>query len=109
MDLVTLAMAAALGGGSGGGGSSGGVLVVSIDMETMALDKTYNELYAALASGMIPVLITTDDGGGMPLYLSHVLADLQYLASFSGIGEGATQYDFSADTADEPLVLDTGD
>lgn len=43
MDLVTLAMAAAMGGGGGGGSSGGGVLVVHVD-ENEVLDKTWQEI-----------------------------------------------------------------
>ena len=49
MDLVTLAMAAAMGGGGSGGGSSGGVLVVrgtTTDGVT-TLDKTWQEIVDA--------------------------------------------------------------
>lgn len=49
MDLVTLAMAAAMGGGGGGGSSGGGVLVVH-DVEG-TLDKTWQEIHDAMLSG----------------------------------------------------------
>lgn len=34
-------------GGGGGGGTGGGVLVVGLDMQTMTLDKTWNEINSA--------------------------------------------------------------
>ena len=37
----------AMGAKSGGGGSSGGVLVVGLDMQTMTLDKTWQEIVDA--------------------------------------------------------------
>ena len=58
MDLVTLAMAAAMGGGGSGGGSSGGVLVVN-DTE-WTLDKTASEIMAAGEAGIV-VIKSEDD------------------------------------------------
>lgn len=51
--------------GSGGGSSGGGVLVVHIDDDTGALNKTWQEITNALKSGTLPVICyETPDGGG---------------------------------------------
>lgn len=42
-------------GGSGGGSSGGGVLVVGVNWETGALDKTAGELLAAFTNGLVVV------------------------------------------------------
>lgn len=59
MDLVTLAMAAAMGGGGGGGSSGGGVLVVH-DVDG-TLDKTWQEIHDACLQG--PAFVLFVDSG----------------------------------------------
>ena len=39
-----------------GGGSGGGVLVVGMDTTTFTLDKTWQEIYDAMAAGQIAVI-----------------------------------------------------
>ena len=41
---------------AGGGSGGGGVLVVGLDMTTYALDKTWQEIYDAMAAGQIAVI-----------------------------------------------------
>lgn len=44
------------GGGGGGGGSSDGLFVITIDFDTMSLDKTFSEVKNAVLNN-IPILI----------------------------------------------------
>lgn len=41
------------GGGGGGGGFTGGVLVVGLNIETGALDKTWQEIHDAAQNGVV--------------------------------------------------------
>lgn len=66
MDILTLVLAKVLGGG-GGGSSGGGVLVVNVDEDTGALDKTWQEIHDA----SFAVIKTTDSNGS---YTSFIVA-----------------------------------
>lgn len=75
----------------GGGGSGGGVLKVGMDMETMALDKTYAEITAGYA-------VLCVEQGGMVQYAPLVgSADAAFTLLFLA---GNQQMTFVAESAD---------
>lgn len=47
-----------------GGGSGGGAYLVHYDSDTGALDKTWDEINAALASGIVEIVIASDEEFG---------------------------------------------
>ena len=63
---VTDGFRAAVGkaGGNAGGGSSGGAYLVHYDIITGALDKTWNEINAALALGIVEIVMASDEEFG---------------------------------------------
>lgn len=92
-------------GSGGGGGTGGGVLVVGIDMDTMTLDKTWNEI----ASAPYAVLKVQDEN---IVYYNFIFATEananNYRAIFATItlnGEVETM-PFGTDSADGyPLIV----
>lgn len=63
-------------GGSGGGSSGGGVLVVHY--ENGVLDKTWQEIHDAVASGQFVVIQSENDDGIFWNYISSVESDSNY-------------------------------
>lgn len=63
-------------GGGGGGSSGGGVLVVHY--ENGALDKTWQEIHDAVASGQFIVIQNENDDGIFWNYISSVESDSNY-------------------------------
>ena len=95
-----------------GGGSGGGVLVVHIDEEYSALDKTWQEIHDALAQGTSCVtLYTEDDDNVVQGLIASVAADeSEYVVVFADIAMGGTitYYQSTATSADGYPVLDMG-
>lgn len=99
---------------SGGGGSGGGVLVVGVDMTTHALDKTWQEIYDAMAAGQIAVIgYAMDAGDALIAGRSIVVQALGQSGSYSvaalavNINEAAVAT-FAASSADGYPVMQTG-
>lgn len=92
---------------SGGGGGGGvGVLEVSIDMQTMALDKTWNEINSAPFA-----VLKIETGGRFEWYtiVSMLSDEGNYLLSFAmPAAPDITFLEFSTDSADGYPVLDMG-
>lgn len=100
MDLVTLAMAAAMGGG-GGGGSSGGVYTVNVtwseDSSTATLDKTWQEIYDACIRG--PVFLLGEDSGGRVVYTVFIVIQMNDTGKYAVFANmGPDSLDFQTDT-----------
>lgn len=87
-----------------GGGSGGGVLVVSADLETMTLDKTWQEIFDA----DYPVItVLTGENDKVFLLITEVLVDTEfepatYLVNAGIVGNNSQ---FIADSADGYPVL----
>ena len=84
--------------GSGGGGG-GGVLVVTMDLGTGALDKTWNEINNA---DYCVAMNTSDGKSFMPIYEIYEDGDA-YFVSFTPLG--ATTVTFEASSADGYPVM----
>lgn len=63
--VLTVANGAWAAGNASGGG---GIFVIgsTYEEDTETLSKTWQEIYNALASGQLPVMIGTNEGGGQP-------------------------------------------
>ena len=87
--------------GSGGGGSGGGYLKVGIDMQTMALDKTWNEIYDALNAGYYVSVVTevTLNENVSQLYIYHAVKEIdEYHVDGCGFGSEIVSMRFSTDS-----------
>ena len=63
-------------GGGGGGSGGGGVVVVTMNMETMALDKTWQEIQTAMATSVVVIYQAAPDYGFWAhLYVTQVRSD----------------------------------
>jgi len=89
--------------GSGGGGG-GGALIATLNMQTMALDKTWNEINNADIA-----YISVSDGGGIIMMFVSLInhAALGYFVGAVGIHPeaGVTAFQFVADSADGYPVM----
>lgn len=89
-----------------GGGTGGGVLVCNLDKQTMALDKTWNEINSAFFA----VLRVLD--GSIVQYNSIVSTgygeDSYYVEFVSITGDGTVIIQFQTDSADGYPVMNMG-
>lgn len=97
-------------GSGGGGGTGGGVLVVGMDLETMTLDKTWNEINSALFG----VLRTQEDGVHYlyilgTTYKERVGGGTDYSVNFASITQDGTSIvEFVTTSADGYPVANMG-
>lgn len=81
-----------------GGGTGGGVLVVGLDIQTMTLDKTWNEIHDGLLVGVVTVVVISEENMEVSsIFVNNCVYDTEtskYLVSF--YEEGLPQ--FSADS-----------
>lgn len=87
-------------GSGGGGGTGGGVLVVTLDFDTLTLDKTWNEI----ASSSLAVLKVNADNAThfSTLYMTNILGENEFAVYFFRI-EGGSRIEsetFKASSAD---------
>lgn len=96
-----------MGAKSGGGGSSGGVLVVHIDMQTMALDKTWQEIVDAEYAVIVQSVGTTT----VYQYLANMekTGDTSYFVNaFMIMGTTILESNYIATSADGYPVFNQG-
>ena len=96
----------AIGSGGGGGGGGAGVLIATMDLQTMALDKTWSEIYNAPFSviKMCPAENTASFA-----YVSTIDGENSYTIIAYQLSEnGLSPATFRAETADSYPVIDMG-
>ena len=93
-------------GSGGGGGGGGGVLVVSTDMQTMTLDKTWNEI----SSASFAVLQVLDENivEYCPIVRTGYGGNNYYVEFASISQDGTTIIQFNTNSADGYPVMDMG-
>jgi hypothetical protein len=69
-------------GGGGGGSSGGGVLEITVDGDTGAFNKTWQEIHDAVMSGKLCILVDLMDGVNVG---THMVTDA-YMAAPPGSG-----------------------
>lgn len=107
MDLVTLAMAAALGGGNsggGGGGGSSGALVVNVtepEADLHVCDKTAGEILAACKTGIVVFIETYEGEETVSVCTFASLSDGEYTFK-----PGVANYGYSASSSTDYPTYD---
>jgi len=98
----TIALIKALGGS--GGGSGGGVLVVNIDFQTMALNKTWQEI---TDSDFSVIIVPNEEHGNswVIVTLTNYGPDKYFVEGKGLSGDGVTSITFYADTPNDYPVM----
>lgn len=82
--------------GGGGGGSGGGVLVLHMDYDTGALDKTWQEIYDGLLDGIVFVLPSNEGTEEEPACMLYVVntayLSADYIVDATALGSRLTFY-----------------
>lgn len=86
--------------GGGGGGTGGGALVVHIDVQTSALDKTWQEIYDAAKVGTVLLINDENTTISHGLFSRINIAEEFYQVWFYLISDKAT-VKFVAESADD--------
>lgn len=87
--------------GTGGGG--GGVLICTLDMQTGALNKTWQEIFDAASVGSV-ILINNQTTAIYHGTLSYIRSDEGYEVAFRTFSDDNTTYFIAENATDYPVV-----
>lgn len=90
------------GGGGGGGSTGGGVLVLHMDNDTGALDKTWQEIYDGLLDGIVFVLPSNVGSEEEPASELYIVTTAYLSGDYKVEGvAGMNRLDFFASSAND--------